>query len=306
MAADEPAYTRLLSSEATSKIGRLEYLARTAIEGAVTGRHQSPYKGSSVEFAEHRQYVPGDDVRDLDWNAYAKQDRFYIKQYVDETNLRATIVVDASGSMKYVGEHAAEMDGRKLSKFEYASYLAACMTWLFMRQQDAVGLVTFDTEVRDYIPARTRATQLRQILETLVRTEPGGETGVADVLHDVAERIHRRGMVVIISDLFGDPEQVVNALHHFRYRFHQVTVLHVMADEEICFPFNKFTDFIDLEPSSRSLQIDPKTVRAQYLDRIREFVEQIETGCGQMKADYVPLNTNESFDTSLANYLARR
>jgi uncharacterized protein (DUF58 family) len=299
-------YLWLLPSGPTATLGRLEFLARRPKEGYVSGRHTSPYKGASVEFEEHRAYTFGDDIRDLDWRVYGKKDRYYIKQYMEETNLRATVILDVSGSMTYTGELAAEQDGQRLSKFRYGQYLAAAVTHLLMRQQDAVGLVTFDTDVRTYIPARSRSTQLRLILEELHRTTAGGETSAGDVLHAVAERVHRRGLVVVISDLFDDAERIIRALHHFHYRGHELVVFHVMAEEELTFPFEKFHIFRNLEDEHMRLQVDPHTVRALYLERVRQFVTRLEKGCGQLRADYVPMTTKMPFDRALSSYLARR
>ena len=199
-----------------------------------------------------------------------------------------------------------EHRGRRLSKFDYARYLAASLVHLLIHQQDAVGLVTFDTKVRRYIPSRARVSHLRIILEELTRTAPGEESALAPVFHDIAERAHRRGLIVIISDLFDDPKEILNAFHHFRYRKHEVLVLHVMAEEELTFPFDRWSMFRDLEVDARRIQLDPRSVRAEYLERVREFIRQVEVGCGQMDIDYVPLSTKRSFDVALAHYLANR
>jgi uncharacterized protein (DUF58 family) len=259
-----------------------------------------------VEFAEHRQYVPGDDIGDLDWRVYGKSDRYYIKQYIEETNLRATILLDCSGSMKYAGDASARHDGRTLNKFEYGQFLAASLTHLLIHQQDAVGLVTFDTEIRRYIPARSRVSHLRVVLQELSDTSPGKETSLAPIFHDIAERAHRRGLVVIISDLFDDPDEILNALHHFRYRKHEVLVMHLMAEEELTFPFTQFCDFRDLEVSGQRVQLDPRAVRAEYLDQLRRHIRRIEMGCGQMNIDYIQLSTRQSFVEALSHYLASR
>ncbi len=296
---------RWLPGHTTATLTRLELVARSVMEGFVSGRHKSPHKGFSVEFAEHRQYVPGDDLRDLDWRVLARKDRYYIKQYIEETNLRATILLDASGSMAYRGEQAAELDGRKLSKLEYAQYIAAVLSYLLIGQQDAVGMVTFDSKIRSYIPARSRASQVRTILEQIDATQPGNETALSDIFHDIAERIPRRGLVIILSDLFDNTETLLKALHHFRYRRHEVIVMHIMAEEELHFPFDSFTEFKDLE-SVRQLEVDPKTIRASYLDRVRRFLSDISAGCGEIRADYLPLSTKKPFDRALADYLARR
>ena len=300
-----PSYMRWLPGHTTATLTRLELVARSVMEGFVSGRHKSPHKGFSVEFAEHRQYVPGDDLRDLDWRVLARKDRYYIKQYIEETNLRATILLDASGSMAYRGEQAAEVDGRKLSKLEYAQYIAAVLSYLLIGQQDAVGMVTFDTAIRSYIPARSRASQVRTILEQIDATQPGNETALSDIFHDIAERIPRRGLVIILSDLFDNTETLLKALHHFRYRRHEVIVMHIMAEEELHFPFDSFTEFKDLE-SVRQLEVDPKTIRASYLDRVRRFLADISAGCGEIRADYIPLSTKKPFDRALSDYLARR
>jgi uncharacterized protein (DUF58 family) len=297
---------RLLRPQALAKLGRLELIARGVVEGFVSGRHKSPFRGFSVEFAEHRQYVPGDNIRDLDWRVYGKSDRYYVKQYIEETNLRATLLLDASGSMKYTGRHAGRVDGRRLSKFEYGQYLAASLAHLMIHQQDAAGLVTFDARIRRYIPARSRANHLQVILKELAQTRAGDETDLAPIFHDIAERIHRRSMVIVVSDLFDDADELLRALHHFRYRKHEVLVLHVMAEEELTFPFGRTSVFQDLEAAGNRVQLDPRAIRAAYLDRLRAHIERIESGCGQMKIDYVPVSTRQDFDVALAQYLAHR
>ncbi|MCD6416020.1 MAG: DUF58 domain-containing protein [Planctomycetes bacterium] len=302
----QPECTRLLDPDALAKVHRLELIARGAVEGFISGRHKSCYKGASVEFAEHRQYVAGDDIKLLDWRVYARTDRYYIKEFLEETNLRATVLLDASGSMGYRGDHAARYDGKRLSKLEYGKYLAATLMHLMVYQQDAVGLVTFDNKMRRYIPARSVVTHLRTMLEELMNTSPGDETDLAPIFHDIAERIHRRGLVIIISDLFDEPEEILNCFHHFRYRKHELIIFHVMAQEELTFPFTGQSKFEDLEIADRTLQLDAGAVRAEYLDRVRAFVRQIEVGCGTMRVDYVPVCTANSFDVALSDYLARR
>jgi len=296
----------LLPRRITASLGKLEFLARSPMRGTVAGKHTSPHKGASVEFAEHRQYVVGDDLRDLDWRVYGKQDRYYVKQYTEETNLRATIVLDASGSMRYTGEFATTMDGHRLSKFRYGQYLAAALTYLLIRQQDAVGLTTLDTQIRTFIPSRSRGSQVRRILEELHATEPGGETSLAEILHDVAERVPRRGFVAIVSDCFDDVEDIIQALHHFQYRRHEVAIFHVMAEEELTFPFSSFHVFRDLENLAERLQIDPRSIRAMYLERVAAFVKKLEQTCGQLRMDYVPLTTKVPYEKALASYLGQR
>ncbi len=297
---------RLLDGEALAKIQRLELIARGVVEGFISGRHKSPYKGFSVEFAEHREYVPGDNIRDLDWRVFGRSDRYYIKQYIEETNLRALILLDASGSMKYTGSLAAKHNGQLLSKFQYARLLAASLGHLMIHQQDAVGLATFDTTLRRYIPARSRASHLRVILAELAGTEPGSETSVAEIFHDLADRVRRRGLIVIISDLFDNVDEILKALHHFRYRRHEVLLLHVMAEEELTFPFDRWSVFENLERAGHRIPLDPLSLRSEYLDRVGDFIRRLEIGCGQMNIDYVQLSTRQNFDIALAHYLAQR
>ncbi len=301
-----PGYMRLLPPESVRAIGRFELLARGPMEGFITGRHKSPHKGFSVEFAEHRAYAAGDDLRTLDWRVLARTDRLYVKQYIEETNMRATVLLDASGSMAYRGEAAAPFNGRPLSKFDYAQYIAAALTYLLIGQQDAVGLVTFDTKTRTYLPARARPSQVRLVLEEIDRTEPGGETSVAEVFHTIAERIPRRGLVIILSDLFDDPRHLTEALYHFRHRRHDVVLMHIMADEELTFPFSSFSEFRDLERPGQRVNLDPRSIRANYLERVRAFLREITAECDRLKIDYVPLNTRRPYDLALAEYLRAR
>lgn len=303
---DISATPSLLDAGALARLRHLELIARDVVEGFVSGRHRSPTKGFSSEFAEHREYAAGDNLRDLDWRIYGRTDRYYIKQYLEETNLRATLLVDASGSMDYRGQRARQRDGRPLSKFEYARYLAACLSYLLVNQQDAVGLVTFDTAIRRYIPPRSRRSHLRFLLEELNRTEAGGETALPPVLHDIAETVHRRGLIIIISDLFGDPAAVIKALHHFRFKKHEVILFHLMAEEELVFPFDRWSEFADLENAGRRISIDPAAIRAAYLKEVRAFIDTLQSACGRMRIDYAQISTRLAFDTALANYLAHR
>tara|TARA_R110000850_G_scaffold20717_26_gene61539 strand:+ start:836 stop:1768 length:933 start_codon:yes stop_codon:yes gene_type:complete len=302
-----PAFTDLLPKEIINTVSRLEFLARRAKEGTINGRHSSPHKGFSVEFAEHRQYVAGDDLRNLDWRVYGKSDRYYIKQYIEETNMRVTILVDASGSMAYSGDKATSLgDSGGLSKFEYARYLAAALSYLLIRQQDAVGLVTFAEGIRRYLRPTAKPSQVRAILEELATTSPSEDTRCAETFHEIAERIPQRGLVIVISDLFDDAEAIKNALHHFRYKHHELVVFHLMAEEELTFPFEKFDDFECLEVEGRRLNIDPSTIRASYLDRVKAHLKAMELACGQMQADYVPINTGTPVQEALFSYFSQR
>ena len=303
---NQPSYMKWLPPATTATISRCEFFGRTMKNGFISGKHRSPKKGFSVEFAEHRQYVPGDDLRNLDWKVLARKDRLYIRQYEEETNLRATILVDCSGSMNYAGEEASVFDGRRLTKFDYARYLAAGLSYMLAGQQDAVGLVLFDDKIRRYLPAKSQASQVRRILEFMDEAECGGDTAPAPVFDEIAERIPARGLVVIISDLFDpDTDALLKALHHFNYRKHEIVVLHTMADEELHFNFDGHVHFKDLESPSQ-LMFDAKAIRAGYLEQVNQFLSKVGAGVRKMNADYVPINTKTPFENVLTEYLSRR
>ena len=295
-----PECMHLLAPEVIGSLRRLEWLSRLRKQGTLTGRHTSPDKGVSVEFAEHREYARGDDLRNLDWRVMAKSDRNVVKQYIEETNQRVTTALDVSGSMTFRGEEA------ELSKLEYGQYLAAALSYLFIKQGDAAGLVTFDDELRVSMRAENRPSQVHRICEKLYETKAGEETGVGAVLHEVAERIPRRGLVILISDLFDNPDDLVAALHHFDYRQHELVVFHVLAEEELKFPFRNFQRFRDLEGVAEMLRIDPQAVRAAYLQKLKEFIGSVEAVCGNLRADYVPVSTKTPVAEALVRYLGRR
>ncbi len=301
-----PECMALLPPEIMTIMRRLEWYARKRMVGTLSGRHTSPDKGASVEFAEHREYTPGDDPKNLDWRVMGKSDRSVIRQYIEETNLRAVMAVDISGSMEYTGAHATQINGKPLSKLEYAKHFAAALAYLFVKQGDGAGLVTFDKEVKTFVRAGSRPSQVRRILEELHAVKPGADTKVADVLHNVAEQIPKRGLVVLISDLFDDPKDIIEALHHFDFRQHELVVVHMLAEEELTFPFKSFQRFKDLEGIEEMLRIDPQAVRAAYLERLRDFVKQIDGACGRMRADYLAINTKTPLKDSLLRYLAGR
>jgi len=297
---------RFLPEETMGVMRRLEWLARRRMQGTLSGRHTSPDKGVSVEFAEHRPYAPGDDPRTLDWRIIARSDRNVVRQFIEETNLRTTLAVDVSGSMAYRGNESSSLNGKPLSKLDYALHLAAALAYLFIKQGDAAGLVTFDREVLEYRRATGRPSQVRRILEVLDEVKPGADTDAAAVLHDVAERIPKRGLVILISDLFDDPDRIVEALHHFDFREHELVLFHILAEEETSFPFSGYQQFRDLEKISPLLRIDPQAVRAAYLERVRSFLATIEAACGKLRADYVPVNTKLPLQQTILRYLGRR
>jgi uncharacterized protein (DUF58 family) len=284
---------------ALSRYGGLALIARTLVEGYLTGVHKSPYKGYSVEFAEHRQYYPGDEIRHLDWRVLAKTDRYFIKEFEEETNLKAYLLVDASGSMAY--------RGRQRSKFEYAQHVAACLAYLMLHQLDAVGLVTHDTRIRHVLPPRANAKHLLHVLQILEHSAPGGETALAPIWHELAgHQIRRRGMVIILSDCFDELDRIVLALRHFRHRRQEVILLHVLAPEEIEFPFRRLTQFQNLESEPDKMLVDPARLRKEYLERFGEFCRQLRDRCHGMGVDYHLLRTDEPVDRALGIYLSRR
>ena len=290
---------RYLDPKTLTKIGRLDIIARLVVEGFVTGLHRSPYHGFSVEFAEHREYVPGDDIKHIDWKVYARSDRYYIKQYEEETNLTATILVDGSESMKY--RSSQELP----SKLDYASYVAASLSYLILRQRDAVGLVTFDDEIRQFIPPASSPSHRNLIIDGLMQIEPRQRTSLGPVLHAMAERVRRKGLVIIISDLLDDPARILSGLRHFRHRKHEVIVFHVLDVAERTFPFDSMTRFNGLEALGEVV-CDPGALRRAYLDELDEFVGQIRHGCRTDRIDYVPLDTSVPLDVALTSYLATR
>ena len=295
-----PSCLRWLPAETIERLGRLEFSPHGAVDGFIAGRHRSARKGASVEFAEHREYTPGDDLRKLDWKLIARRQRFYVREYVDETNLRATILLDTSGSMGYRGRLSAG----GLSKLEYAQQLAASLAYVLIRQQDAVGFVAFDTRPNVIMSPKAQPAQLRRILMEVDRVRPGGETDAAAVLHEVAERVPRRSVVFVLSDLFGDPDAIVNALHHFRFRYDEVVVLQVMAGEELEFPFAEMLRFEDAETGA-FMNVDALALRNEYVDRVNDFLARLRRGSGEMRIVHELLDTRVPCAEALCDLLVR-
>jgi len=288
---------KFFDPDGLSRLGNLELVARQVVEGFLTGRHRSPYHGFSVEYLDHRPYVPGDELRSLDWKILARTDKYHVKLFQDETNLRATILLDCSKSMAF--------QSGKLSKLQWGSYLAAALTHLLLRQNDAVGLVLFDSAVRTYLPPKARPTQFRRVLDLLEPEPASGDTDVGRVLHDVAERIRRRGLVVLISDLIDDVDRVANGLQHFRHNGHEVLVFHTMDDAELTFPYDRQTRFKDMEGTGRVVA-NAKALRARYLSRMQQFLEGVKAACFERDISYLLANTGEGYDHFLAAYLEKR
>jgi uncharacterized protein (DUF58 family) len=284
-----------------NRISNLQVLARFVVEGFCTGLHRSPHKGFSVEFKEHRQYVPGDDLRHLDWRIFGKTDRFFVREYEQETNLRCTILLDASGSMGYCGTTSGG-----LSKHDYAVRLAASLAYLMLQQADSVGLAIFDDRVRTYLPPRSRPAHLSALLDVLSASRPGGETALAGVFHQMAAKLHRRGLLIILSDAFDDVGQLMRALAHFRHARHEIILFQVWDRDELDFPFRQWTRFDCLEVDGRRHLVDPAHVRAAYLANLQRFRQQLREGCGRHHIDLVTMTTDQHYAQALAQYLALR
>jgi uncharacterized protein (DUF58 family) len=281
-----------------ARYGRLVMIAREVVEGFLNGLHQSPYKGFSVEFAEHRQYYPGDEIRHIDWRAYGKTDRYYIKEYEEETNLQAHLLLDASGSMGYRGKGP--------SKLEYAQQVAASLAYLMLNQLDAVGLLLHDARVREQVPAHASTKHLLHLFQVLEKAQPGGETSMAPLWHTLADQLPRRGMVIVLSDCFDKLPDLLQALRHFRHRGHEVLLFHILAPEEIEFPFGKWTQFRDLESAGNKVLVDPQRLRQEYLKNFQAFCEELRKQAGFMKVDYHLMRTDEPVERALGFYLTKR
>jgi uncharacterized protein (DUF58 family) len=292
-----PDSRRFLHPESIARIARLQLRARYIVEGFLSGMHRSPYFGQSVEFLQHRPYVTGDDLRHLDWKVWARQDRLYIKQYAEDTNLRCTLLVDVSASMEY--------GNGSLNKYEYACTVAASLAYLVLRQQDAVGCAVFDDRIRSKLPTRSKWNHMDSILDTLNVNQPRDKTDLHGILHKVADSYPRRGMMVLVSDLLADPESTLRGLKLLRQRGHDVLVVHVMDDEELEFPFTGPLRFEGLETPDH-LNCNPRALREGYLEALGRFLERIRRGCAHAMIDYALLRTSEPLDAALAAYLSTR
>lgn len=283
-----------------AKISNLQVLARLVVEGFCTGLHRSPHKGFSVEFKQHRQYVPGDEIRHLDWKVFGKTDRFFIREYEEETNLRATILIDASGSMSYAGKTS-----HGLTKLEYATRAAACLAYLMLQQADSVGLATFDSKVRQYIPPRSRPSHLKALIDAMQQTIAGGETELGKVFHELVPKLQRRGLVIIFSDCFGDVAELLKGLAHFRHARHEMIIFQVWDKDELDFPFRQWTRFESLEDGKFEM-VDPMHLRQAYLENLEKYRAELKRGCSRHRIDLVPMTTDQPYAETLAKYLALR
>jgi uncharacterized protein (DUF58 family) len=283
------------------KIGRLDLKAKMVVEGFISGMHKSPFKGFSVEFAQHRGYVPGDDLKHLDWKVWGKNERYYIKQYEAETNLVTTVLLDTSASMAYRGAKAA---GR-LTKLEWGRLAAAALSYLVLNQSDAVALGTFQHDLGEWVERSTRKVHINRICKVLEDAEPNGETGVGRVLHTMAERIKRRGIFFIISDLFEDVQSIVDGFEHLRHLGHELVVLQVLDDDELEFPFEGMVQFKGLELTVQ-VKCHPRSVREAYLQEMHQHLAKVKAACQRANIDYVLANTSHPVDVALSAYLQKR
>jgi uncharacterized protein (DUF58 family) len=288
---------RFLHPEVIKRIARLDLRARHIVEGFLSGMHRSPYFGQSVEFRQHRQYTYGDDLRYVDWKVWAKQDRYYVKQFEEDTNLRCTLLCDVSGSMRY---------GRgPMNKYEYGCTVAVSLAYLLLRQQDAVGCVAFDDAARVTVPLRTKRNHLDAIIRALELSEPRQKTDLYQVLRNVAESYPRRGLMVLVSDLLVERPGLFRGLRLLRSRGHDVMVFHILDDDELEFPFNGPTRFESLELPEQ-LRCNPRALREGYLTALGAYLEEVRRGCSQHNVDYALLRTSQPLDAALTSYLSNR
>jgi uncharacterized protein (DUF58 family) len=291
---------KYLDFETLGRIKSMQLLAKGVVEGYILGLHRSPYRGFSVEFAEYRQYVPGDDIKHLDWKVFAKSDRYYLKQFEEETNLACHLLVDVSPSMNYKAE------GAQWTKLEYSCRMAACLAYLMLSQRDATGLMTFDNKINQMLPARGSPAHRQLLLSTLDNVVPGtGDTDLAGPMHGLAESLKKRGLIVLISDLLDDPAKVLGALQHFRFLGNEVIVFHVLDNDEINFPFDTLTEFTDSE-TKQQVMVAPQSVRQEYLKESASFFGAYRKGCADLNVDYKVMNTSANLELALSEYLYRR
>ncbi len=290
----------LLTPELVGHLGRLDLVARLVVEGFLTGLHKSPYHGFSSEFAEYRQYIAGEPVSHIDWRVYAKTDRHYLKVFTEETNLRATLLVDCSASMDFTGDPA------RPTKKAYASYLAAALSYLLLRQNDAVGLVTFDEAPLAMVPARSMRKQLFQVLKVLDSLPTGSGTRLGKVLHRVAERVQRRGLILLLSDLMDDPERIISGLKHFRHQGHEVVVFQILDPREVDLEFEGEVEFESLEEPGRRIRLEPSHLRDSYQQRFDQWRSSLRRECRRQLVDLVEITTDTPFEKGLGAYLQKR
>lgn len=287
----------VLSPEVAAKLERFELRARLIVEGFITGLHKSPYHGFSVEFLEHREYLPGDSIKHIDWKVYGKTDRYYIKKYEEETNLKAYILLDCSKSMAF--------SSGKVTKLEYGKTLASALTYLMIRQKDGVGLLTFSDTIFSYIPPRATSVHMNTIFHELDTSKPRSTTNTPDVLHNLADRIKKRGLIILITDLLDDPEKIMMGLQHFRHEKHEVVLFHLLDQQEVDFSYNRKTRFVDME-TNEELITQPWEIKRIYQEKIEGLKKFFSAKCHNAYIDYVPVTTTTPYDKVLFAYLIKR
>jgi uncharacterized protein (DUF58 family) len=292
---DDP--QRYLDPLTLAKVSGLELQARLIVEGYLAGMHKSPYHGFSVEFAQHREYVPGDDIKHIDWKVYGRTGRFFLKQYEEETNLVCWILVDVSDSMRY--------GSGPVSKYDYACMAAAGLAYLVLHQADSIGFVTFDDRVRRFLKASSQPSRLKEIVHVMNEGASREKTHMAPLFHDLADRIARRALVFILSDMFDEVPEVLAGLKHLRHKRHEVVLWHILDPAELDFPFQEATLFRGLEHYPELLT-DPRSLRRGYLAEVQAFVTELEQGCREQNIDYVQMRTETPLSVALSSYLAHR
>tara|TARA_A100001011_G_scaffold317752_1_gene337214 strand:+ start:2824 stop:3714 length:891 start_codon:yes stop_codon:yes gene_type:complete len=286
-----------LSSEIISKLDNLHIIAKKVVEGFIVGLHKSPYHGFSVEFSDHRSYGPGDEVRHIDWKLWGKTNRFFVKRYEEETNLKAHIMIDQSGSMKY--------SSHSINKLEYSKMLAASLSYMLIKNQDSVGLYMFGDAIKKIISPRSTQSHLNTLISQMEQMRTSTKTNISKSIHQCAEKIHKKGLVILISDLMDDPKDVLMGLKHFLYKGHEVIIFHVLDPQEIDFNFKERIRFKDFE-SSNEILTDPRQLKRTYQKKFNEFIDFYKRHCGQNKIDYVSIRTDESLENALSDYLLKR
>ncbi|HVX83860.1 MAG TPA: DUF58 domain-containing protein [Phycisphaerae bacterium] len=299
-------YRQYLDPRTLAKIAALDIRARLIVEGFITGMHRSPYKGFSIEFAQHRQYVQGDDIRHIDWKVFGRTDRHYIKQYEEETNLQVMLVVDASESMTYAGSETRKWrDKGGWRKFDHATSIAASLAYVALHQQDSAGLAVFDQKVRHFIKPSNNPRQWRIIIDELSTIPKDQKTRTGAILDEIAEQLTHRSLIVLISDLFDDPKNIVKGIQHLRYRRHDLILLQILDHDELNFPFDTTTLFKGLEDMGE-LVVEPRALREAYLEEVKMHTEYLRNECHKMHVDYVQVDTSLPLDVTLPGFLATR
>jgi uncharacterized protein (DUF58 family) len=279
------------------KFANLSLIAKTVVEGFIAGLHQSPHRGFSVDFSEHRQYTPGEDLRYLDWKVFGKTDRFYVKVYKEETNLKAYILLDISNSMNY--------GSKAVTKLQYGVMLASILSYIMVKQRDSVGLVTFDTDIQEFIHPVSTVSHLQNIFSSLENITPGKETSIGKVLDKISLNIKKRSLVILLSDLMDEQDEIMRGLSHFRHRHNEVIVLHLLDPVELQFPFTGDCEFQDMENGEKVLA-GTSYLKDVYLKLMKEFILSIRKGCGEKRIEYATTSTDTLFDSFLYNYLKSR